>query len=81
MPVNQSIKLSPRNMLKNTVKDAILMLHGVDLLLVSRTLPKRLGPSGINAMRLVHKNSTGQPWAAPGHDGEETAVGGGRLGA
>src|SRR6266404_6673194 len=54
-------------MLKNTVKDAILMLHGVDLLLVSRTLPKRLAPSGINAMRLVHKNSTGQPWHCAGY--------------
>jgi hypothetical protein len=35
---------------------------------VSRTLPKRLGASGINAMRLVHKNPTGQPWDKPGHD-------------
>ena len=60
--VDQPIELGPRNMLKDTVKNAILMAHGVDLLLVSRTSPKRLGASGINAMRLVHKNPTGQPW-------------------
>ena len=73
MLLNQPVKLGPRNMLKDTVKNAILMAHGVDPLLVSRTLPKRLGTSEINAIRPVHKNPTGQPWDMPGHDGGEGA--------
>jgi hypothetical protein len=32
-----------------------------------RTVAKRPEPSGINAVRLVHQNSTGQPWDKPGH--------------
>jgi hypothetical protein len=66
MLANQPVKLSPWNMLKDAVKNAILMAHGVDLLLVSRTLRKRLGASGINAVRPVHKNPTGQPWDKAG---------------
>src|SRR5215831_10169722 len=38
--------------------------------LVSGSSAKRPGPSGINAMLLVHKNSTGQPWHKAGHDDE-----------
>src|SRR5215472_10850017 len=40
--------------------------HGIDPRLVSGSSAKRPEPSGINAMPLVHKNSTGQPWARPG---------------
>src|SRR5215472_4892656 len=36
--------------------------------LVSGSSAKRPEPSEINAMPLVHKNSTGQPWTAPGDD-------------
>src|SRR5215471_20117414 len=36
--------------------------------LVSGSSAKRPEPSGINAMPLVHKNSTGQPWNKSGHD-------------
>src|SRR5438270_13125780 len=43
--------------------------------LVSGSSAKRPEPSGINAMPLVHKNSTGQPWVKPGDDdGEAEAM-------
>src|SRR5271166_1744292 len=35
--------------------------------LVSGSSAKRPEPSGINAMLRVQQNSTGQPWARPGH--------------
>jgi len=35
---------------------------------VSQNVAKRLEHRRINAMRLVHKNRTGQPWDKPGHD-------------
>jgi hypothetical protein len=42
-------------MLQKLVEHAILVLHGVALLL-SRNVAKRLGSRRINAMRLVQKN-------------------------
>src|ERR1700680_915113 len=33
-----------------------------------RIVPQRPRPSGINAVHLVHQNSTGQPWVKPGDD-------------
>jgi len=55
-------------MLQKSMKNAILMTHGIDPRLVSGSSAKRPEPSGINAMPLVHKNSTGQPWIKSGHD-------------
>src|SRR5207245_1065165 len=64
---HQAIKHSPRHMLQKLMKDAIVMLHGIAPL-VSGSSPNVPTPSGINAMRFVHQNSTGQPWVKPGHD-------------
>src|SRR5215472_16534951 len=43
--------------------------------LVSGSSAKRPGPSGINAMLLVDKNSTGQPWLAVGKAGARGIAG------
>jgi hypothetical protein len=48
-----------------SVKNAIAVAHGVVPGLVSGSSAKRPEPSGINAMLLVYKNSTEQPWHIP----------------
>ena len=63
---HQSIERVPGNMLQQTMKAAILVLHGVALL-VSKNVAQRPDPSKINAVRHVQQNPTGQPWACPGH--------------
>ena len=64
----------PRNVLKNTMKYAILMPHGAGPRFVSGNVWQRPGPSRINAMRFVHKNRTGQPWDKPGYDGADAVL-------
>src|SRR3954471_3159265 len=63
---HKSVEPIPRNMLQQPVKYAILMQHGLILFPV-QNVAKRLEHRRINAMRLVHKKRTGQPWACPGH--------------
>jgi hypothetical protein len=63
MGLHQAIEFMPRNVLQNRMKNAILVPHGAGPCLVSRNVWSRPGPSRINAMRFVHQNSTGQPWA------------------
>src|SRR4051794_30954571 len=65
---HKSVEPIPRNMLQQPVKYAILMQHGLILFPV-QNVAKRLEHRRINAMRLVHKKRTGQPWDKPGHDG------------
>src|SRR3954451_1483362 len=64
---HKSVEPIPRNMLQQPVKYAILMQHGLILFPV-QNVAKRLEHRRINAMRLVHKKRTGQPWDKPGHD-------------
>src|SRR4051794_11790942 len=70
---HKSVEPIPRNMLQQPVKYAILMQHGLILFPV-QNVAKRLEHRRINAMRLVHKKRTGQPWDEPGHDGVEGVV-------
>src|SRR3954471_24690567 len=65
---HKSVEPIPRNMLQQPVKYAILMQHGLILFPV-QNVAKRLEHRRINAMHLVHKKRTGQPWDKPGHDG------------
>src|SRR3954447_21890673 len=64
---HKSVEPIPRNMLQQPVKYAILMQHGLILFPV-QNVAKRLEHRRINAMHLVHKKRTGQPWDKPGHD-------------
>src|SRR5690242_9813292 len=64
MPLHKSVETIPRNMLQQSMKYAILMQHGLILPRVPN-VAKRLEYRRINAMRLVHQNRTGQPWACP----------------
>src|SRR3954451_2199392 len=63
---HKSVEPIPRNMLQQPVKYAILMQHGLILFPV-QNVAKRLEHRRINAMRLVHKKRTGQPWPCAGH--------------
>src|SRR3954451_17852355 len=63
---HKSVEPIPRNMLQQPVKYAILMQHGLILFPV-QNVAKRLEHRRINAMHLVHKKRTGQPWDKPGH--------------
>src|SRR3954470_17724708 len=63
---HKSVEPIPRNMLQQPVKYAILMQHGLILFPV-QNVAKRLEHRRINAMHLVHKKRTGQPWPCAGH--------------
>src|SRR3954451_20691190 len=63
---HKSVEPIPRNMLQQPVKYAILMQHGLILFPV-QNVAKRLEHRRINAMHLVHKKRTGQPWPCAGY--------------
>src|SRR6185312_8726546 len=55
--LHQPFELAPRQVLQNFMKDAIVMPHGAEPLLLSRNVCRRPRPSRINAMHPVHENS------------------------
>ncbi len=61
--LDQPLENVPRHLLQKPVKNAIVVPHGIAPPCV-RIVPNNPNPSGINAVRLVHQNLTGQPWPA-----------------
>ena len=62
---DQPVEHIPRYVLQQPMKNVILMAHGIDPQPRVRNVAQRPRPSGFNAMLLVYKNSTGQPWPSP----------------
>lgn len=56
VPLHRLIEDRPGDVLQNFVKNAILVPHGVDPILVSRNVWRRPEPSRINAMQPVYNN-------------------------
>ena len=54
--LHKTFEHTPRQVLQKTVKDAIVVPHGVEPLLVSRIICRCPKPSRINAMHPVQKN-------------------------
>jgi len=64
---HQPVKLTPWQMLQKSMKNAILMAHGIDPPSRVRIVGETSRTEWNQCHALVHKNSTGQPWARPGH--------------